>query len=487
MTTHFREPHTWPARPSDAGVSWWCLDARLFGLAALLAEFVAIITLAAVVSATYHFLAYGDAGPWPRYAWLGMVAGLVYLPLRLLRVAQADDWRAPLLAPPSQVLAAWSYTFIVLFLASFLTKDTANWSRMSIALLFVAGALMLAAMRALWRHLLLRGLKRRLLHLPPAIVIGAPRAMRDFRQRLQAGSRVDAMRPMLPMVIATPASTPAEHVRVHLRRAAEQARAIQASEVFLLAPFDRRPLIEMAVDTFLDLPVSLHVGPDPLLDAHPGARLRRFGDMLTMELIRPPLSPTARAAKRLFDFTAAALGLVLLMPVFALIALAIRLDSPGPVFFRQRRRGFNGRTFHIWKFRTMRVMEDGARVVQATANDPRITHVGRFLRRTSLDELPQLINVLKGEMSLVGPRPHALAHDSIFERKVRRYARRYNVLPGITGWAQVNGCRGETDTEEKLRRRVEHDLEYIENASLAFDLYILLRTFFSRRAHDNAI
>ena len=475
----------WPARALRVKPAWWQPDAQLLGLFVLAVELVLIIALAAGISIAHHLLFYGDTGPWWRYAWLGLVSALLFLPLRLMRSARAGDWVALVQTPVPDVLAAWSYTFIVLFLASFLAKETAIWSRASIALFFASGMLMLSGLQLLWRELIARGLRQHVLHLPPAILIGSHESLHAFGQRLRNTTSLEGLRPFVPVTI--PADGDESRVQARLRAAAGRARMLHAAEVYLLAPFDRRPLIEQAVDVFLDLPVSLHVGPDPLLEAHPGARLARLGDMLTLELIRPPLSPLARLGKRLFDASAAALGLLALMPLFAVIAIAIKLDSPGPVFFRQRRSGFNGQPFSMWKFRTMRVMEDGEQVRQATVDDPRITRVGAFLRRTSLDELPQLINVLKGEMSLVGPRPHALAHDNIFERKVARYARRYKVLPGITGWAQVNGYRGETDTEEKLRKRVEYDLEYIERASFVFDLYILLLTFFSRRTHHNAV
>jgi lipopolysaccharide/colanic/teichoic acid biosynthesis glycosyltransferase len=156
------------------------------------------------------------------------------------------------------------------------------------------------------------------------------------------------------------------------------------------------------------------------------------------------------------------------------------------VFFRQRRYGFNQQPFRIIKFRTMTTLDDGDVIRQACRNDGRITRIGGWLRRWNIDELPQLINVLRGDMSLVGPRPHALSHDREYEQRISLYARRHNVRPGITGWAQVNGLRGETDTDEKMRRRVDYDLYYIDNWSMLFDLKILLYTVFSRRAYRNA-
>lgn len=180
--------------------------------------------------------------------------------------------------------------------------------------------------------------------------------------------------------------------------------------------------------------------------------------------------------KRALDLGIAVPLFLLLAPALAAIALWIWLDSPGPVLFCQRRLGLNGRPFCIFKFRTMNVLEDGDTIVQAREDDARVTGVGRFLRKTSLDELPQLINVIKGEMSLVGPRPHAIAHDKFFATQIRDYQQRQLVKPGITGWAQVNGLRGGTPTIEAMRRRVEHDVWYAHNCSVALDLKILLRT-----------
>ena len=186
----------------------------------------------------------------------------------------------------------------------------------------------------------------------------------------------------------------------------------------------------------------------------------------------------------MFDLAFGAAGLLLATPLLILVAALIKLDSPGPIFFVQRRYGFNQQPFRIIKFRSMRTLDDGAVVRQATAGDPRLTRVGRWLRRWKIDEI--LFNVLTGDMSLVGPRPHALSHDREYEQRISRYARRHNVKPGITGWAQIHGYRGETDTEEKMRKRVEYDLFYIDNWSLWLDLKIMARTVLSRAAYQNA-
>jgi putative colanic acid biosynthesis UDP-glucose lipid carrier transferase len=168
------------------------------------------------------------------------------------------------------------------------------------------------------------------------------------------------------------------------------------------------------------------------------------------------------------------------------VAIGIKLTSPGPVFFRQKRYGLNGKEIRVLKFRSMRVMEDGANVKQATKDDPRVTPFGKFLRRSSVDELPQFLQVLTGEMSIVGPRPHAVAHNELYRSKIQGYMLRHKVKPGITGWAQVNGWRGETDTDEKMQKRVEHDLEYIRNWNLLLDIRIIWLTIFGSKTNQNA-
>jgi exopolysaccharide biosynthesis polyprenyl glycosylphosphotransferase len=216
-------------------------------------------------------------------------------------------------------------------------------------------------------------------------------------------------------------------------------------------------------------------------------RISKLGPMASLQLTRVPLSSLEVLQKRVLDIVASAAGLIVLSPLMLVAAILIRLESPGPIFFRQRRYGFNQEPFRIIKFRTMTTLDDGDVVPQATANDRRITRVGRWLRRWNIDELPRLINVLKGDMSLVGPRPHALSHNREYERKISLYARRHNVRPGITGWAQVNGFRGETATDEKMRQRVDYDLYYIDNWSVWLDLRILLLTMFSPHAYRNAV
>jgi exopolysaccharide biosynthesis polyprenyl glycosylphosphotransferase len=199
------------------------------------------------------------------------------------------------------------------------------------------------------------------------------------------------------------------------------------------------------------------------------------------------LPAKALDAKRMLDIALSLAAILFLLPLLALISLAVMLDSKGPVLFCQRRHGLNGQIFGIFKFRSMRVLENGAHVVQAKKDDARTTRVGRFLRSSSLDELPQLFNVLAGDMSLVGPRPHAIAHDEYYGARIAAYAKRQRVKPGITGWAQVNGARGETPELSDMQARIDLDAWYVDHANLSLDLLILARTpkvvFSGRNAH----
>ena len=250
-------------------------------------------------------------------------------------------------------------------------------------------------------------------------------------------------------------------------------------EVLIALPLSEERRIARLVTELSILPVDIRLCPDMAAFALHPKGIAFHDKVAVLELERRPLEGWGPVFKALEDRLLAALVLFVVFPIFLLIALAIKLDTHGPIFFRQRRHGFNHKVFMVWKFRTMSVVEDGAQVVQVSRGDQRVTRVGRWLRRTSLDELPQLFNVFSGEMSLVGPRPHAISHNEYYSSLLGTYASRHKVKPGITGWAQVNGYRGETDTSEKMAKRVEYDLQYIENWSLWFDIKILLLTPFS--------
>lgn len=246
--------------------------------------------------------------------------------------------------------------------------------------------------------------------------------------------------------------------------------------IVLLIKWTRRQFIDELTQMLRVVAIPVNLLPDETALRFLTAKTVSVGTSWTVELQRAPLSNTEQRFKRLFDVCIATAILVTLSPVLLLTALLIKIESRGPALFKQKRHGFGGRTFVIFKFRSMRVLEDGNVIRQATRNDPRVTRLGHWLRQTSIDELPQLLNVILGDMSLVGPRPHAVAHNNEYQKVVANYAFRHHMKPGITGWAQVNGFRGETKTIDKMERRVEHDLWYINHWSPWLDLRILFKT-----------
>jgi exopolysaccharide biosynthesis polyprenyl glycosylphosphotransferase len=271
-----------------------------------------------------------------------------------------------------------------------------------------------------------------------------------------------------------------------LKRLLDTARVAGPGEIYLLSASISQERV-LSIQSGLRLvPRAVYIVPNETVAGLFALPVRRVGGAIAVETQRVPMSVLARGTKRAIDIAIGSSVLLFLAPALLVIAAAIKLDSPGPVFFRQRRNGYRGRQFRILKFRTMCVLEDGDSVTQASRDDQRVTRVGRWLRKSSFDELPQLLNILRGEMSLVGPRPHAVAHDELYAKLIENYELRQHVKPGVTGWAQVNGLRGETPTVDLMFRRIEFDLWYAANSSVMLDLQILVRTLFAVLRQDNA-
>lgn len=258
-------------------------------------------------------------------------------------------------------------------------------------------------------------------------------------------------------------------------------------QVYITLPMGSQPRIVALMEALQDTTTSLYLVPDVFGISIIQGRLQEINGVPVVGLCETPFTGINAVVKRLSDMILASIIFVLISPILLILAMGVKLSSPGPILFRQRRNGLDGEEIIVYKFRSMRVMDDGAVVKQATKGDSRITPFGAFIRKTSLDELPQFINVLQGRMSIVGPRPHAVAHNEEYRQLIRAYMVRHKVKPGITGWAQVNGQRGETDSIDKMQMRVEYDLEYLRNWSLSFDLQIIFRTirlvFFDRNAY----
>jgi Undecaprenyl-phosphate glucose phosphotransferase len=256
-----------------------------------------------------------------------------------------------------------------------------------------------------------------------------------------------------------------------------ECRILNIDVVLILFGANDMKAVGSAVAAVSEIPVRVQLMPIEIKEYLQHGNIGRNGELRVLELPNGPSSLRDRLLKRTFDIIVASAMLALLWPLLLIVAVLIKIDTPGPAFFRQARHGFNSESISVLKFRSMTTFDDSQETFrQAVRNDPRVTRIGRILRRTSIDELPQLFNVLKGEMSIVGPRPHAVAHNDMFTDRIRRLSRRHIVKPGITGWAQVNGLRGETDTLEKMVKRIEYDLHYIDNWSFLFDLKIVFMT-----------
>ncbi len=256
----------------------------------------------------------------------------------------------------------------------------------------------------------------------------------------------------------------------------KEARGGRFDDIYIALPMREEEIIKELVEVLSNSSCCVHIVPDVFTFKMLNARSREIGGLPVVSVYDTPFDSFDSAVKRIEDVVLSSLILCLIAVPMLVIAAAVKFSSPGPVIFKQRRYGINGEEIEVWKFRSMSTCDNGDVVKQATRNDARITKVGAFIRKTSLDELPQFINVLQGSMSIVGPRPHAVAHNELYRDKISGYMQRHLVKPGITGWAQINGWRGETDTLEKMKKRVEFDLAYIENWSLAMDVKIIMLT-----------
>jgi len=379
-----------------------------------------------------------------------------------------------------RITAAWAATLLVMLAIGYLTKSSDTFSRLW-AVLWASGAWAgLVTARLVVAGIL--GRRRREGRLARRVaVLGAGPAAQRIAERL-------ALRPEEARLAGVFDDAPPRGAAVDgdVARLVEALCAGRVDSVLIAYGRDRDQAIPRVLARLAGVSAEVRLHIDlPDLDI-PSRGFATIAGLTTMTVFERPLSGWNLVAKQVEDKVLALVLLVALAPVMAAIALLIRLEGPGPVLFRQKRSGFNNERFTVYKFRTMALDATCDDVVQARRNDPRVTRIGAWLRRTSLDELPQLANVLRGEMSLVGPRPHAVAHNEHFAHLIDGFLARHRVKPGMTGWAQVHGLRGETETIDKMRRRLEFDLHYIENWSLLLDLRILVLTLFFGFTSRNA-
>jgi Undecaprenyl-phosphate glucose phosphotransferase len=471
------------------------LSVHAFPMVAAVAEFIVLAVCVFEAGSLYQKLALGRF-PYPTFY---LFAAFCLAAMFVVSSGFARDYSIKRLLNPKEQLRSlflhWNSAYSLFVFALFMTHATDFYSRGSILVQYGAGLAVVLIMRLLLGAAIARGLEAGTLEGKNVAVVGAAGMVNDAIRRLHSEGQGVKIASAIVLTAAAPrrsegcsdeGEAEAEETAAAVEAIQRMAQRQPLDDIVITCPWSATDRIRQLVEGLSMIPATIHLAPNstsPMMrDPHPA----RIGRMRTIQLAPAPLTLRDRVVKRAFDIVGASALLVAALPLFAIIALLIKIDSPGPALFRQRRHGFNHREFRVIKFRTMSTLEDGSRIEQARRNDNRVTRVGRFLRSTNLDEIPQLINVLAGQMSLVGPRPHALAHDNEYEERIRQYARRHKVKPGITGWAQVKGYRGETSSIDKMLKRVDHDLYYIDHWSLMFDIRILLMTLLSPRSYRNA-
>lgn len=385
------------------------------------------------------------------------------------------------------VLIVWAAVFALILAIAFVTKTSGSFSRGSTLIWLILCPTILIAVRLLKRtllkHLLHRGYCRRTVAVVGANSVGLKLANKlnamPWTGQVLKGYYDDRSAELLP-----PETLPL--LVGNLSTLLEQARSGEINIIYIALPMQVEQSIIDLVNALADTTASVYFLPDFFLFELNQARWISLNGLPLVSIYDTPFAGAYGWVKRIEDIILATLILIIIALPMLIIALAVKLTSPGPVIFKQRRYGLNGDLVYVWKFRSMSVCEDGTTVTQARKGDVRVTPLGAVLRKTSLDELPQFINVLQGTMSVVGPRPHAIAHNEQYRQLIQGYMLRHKVMPGITGWAQVNGWRGETDTLEKMQKRVEYDLQYIQDWSVWLDLKIILLTVWGGFSGKNA-
>ena len=439
---------------------------------------ILIIIISCLLSGlAYNWALTGNVPAMQTYAAIGVLASVNLSAILSAREAYRVINLLSFHRQMRELTIMWSGVLLVLIGVAFALKIAEDFSRGATFTFFVLGLSSLIAWRRFVAQFLKHALSTGAFAPRNVIVIGETNRVAASRTIFEMG-RCGYV-PIRTFEIAKDelaAGRISRQLQATIDSAIEAARSEPVAEILLLIGWQHNRTIESISKLLSVLPIPVYLLPDDNVARFLGSRSINVGTTWAAEIQRAPLTKTEQFLKRCFDALGAAAVLLLLSPLMLMTALLIKLDSRGPVLFFQTRNGFNGRAFQIVKFRTMHVLEDGQEIRQATRADPRVTRIGWWLRRANIDELPQLFNVLQGDMSLVGPRPHAVAHNSEFEKLVANYAFRHHVKPGITGWAQVNGYRGETPTPEVMAKRVEFDIWYINNWSMWTDIRILFRT-----------
>ena len=454
---------------------------------ALIADIFLIVIAGIVCSVAYYWTISGGTEDLTQYVGVSFIIAANF---SAIMTARQNYHLKRLIRPAKQireVIIVWSGTYGLLAAVAFTMKISGDFSRGSLLLFFAGGLTSLVISRWFIAGIVSRSLANGSFARKKVIVIaerGLDASSRALKELQRWGYYPVRTCEITSAEISAPGIAPS--LLTKLGELVEAARSEKIEDIYLLVRWHHHRIVEGVLDSLAVLPITVHLVPDEDASRFLSYPMSNAGNTLTAVLKRAPLTRAELMVKRCFDLVFAAAALLTLLPLMTVTALLIKLNSRGPVLFRQRRDGFNGGTFDIYKFRTMHVLEDGPVVRQATRDDPRVTRLGRWLRRSSIDELPQLFNVLSGEMSLVGPRPHPISFYREYEKLIANYAFRHHVKPGLTGWAQVHGYRGETRQVAQMEQRVKYDLWYINNWSILLDLRILLRTVVVTMRQDAA-
>lgn len=453
-------------------------------------DFLNRLADAALIMSTLLLICRAYAEDWTDAYSLAGLAGVVIFYLSGQANGLYRAWRSePLKNEIFTIWGTWAVVVPVLLLLAFATKTSESYSRF-VSLAWFAGAPMVLSASRLVVRLMLQQLRLRGRNTRTVAFAGASQLAESVARNIvrapwmgmEIVGYYDDRHPDRVHQIPSELGT----LKGNLDRLLIEARAGRVDQVYICLPFKAEPRINEIIRRLADTTASVYLAYDfggfDILHAEWGS----VGDVPVMSIVENPFGGVDGWSKRFEDVVLGSIILALIALPMMIIALGVKLTSRGPVFFRQRRYGLNGEEIGVLKFRTMTVCEDGPSVVQATRNDARVTPFGGFLRRTSLDELPQFLHVITGSMSIVGPRPHAVAHNEQYRSMIQGYMLRHKVKPGITGWAQVNGWRGETDTLEKMEKRVEFDLAYIRNWQLIWDIKIIFLTVFGAAKSRNA-
>ena len=414
------------------------------------------------------------------YSSAGLIASIIFM-LCAESLGLYRSWRA---STPTRMLmttlGVWSLVAVLLLVVGFFAKLGGDFSRVVVGSWMLASAVLLMSWRMIFRQFL-RAMRAKGYNSRTAVIVGlndsALRMRDEMMNKPDLGMRFSGFFDDRSSA-RLQESHPDEVLAGTISELIERTKSGEFELIFIALPLKAQKRIAQILERCGDTTASVHLIPDFFTYNLLHARMGSVGNVQTLSIYETPIFGFNDFLKRSFDVVFSSLVLLLIAIPMLFIAAAVKFTSPGPVIFKQVRYGLDGKKIFVWKFRSMSAMDNGDKVVQATKGDARITRVGAFIRKTSLDELPQFINVLQGRMSVVGPRPHAVAHNEEYRKLIPYYMLRHKVKPGITGWAQINGYRGETDTLDKMEGRIDYDLDYIRNWSLLMDVKIVFLTVF---------